>query len=253
MKIRIESHENDIAQSASLLLLEKIKNHTESRPFVLCLSTGASVLKICENLREYVHKQGCSLKNVVVFYAGGYIGFSKSSQAEYFLKIFNDFFSQVDFEDQNIFVPNGYAEDLNLEAQLYEEKIASYGGIDFFLGSLGSTGNLVFNEPGSSLKSRTRVKALMQETVEADSRFFGGDSPLVPRYAITVGVDTIFESKEILIVVTGLQKAFAMKACFESPVSSMNPASMLQFHPNTTFLVDSLAARMLDRTQISVE
>lgn len=245
MKIQLLSNRSAIIKEATQFLIKKINMHTYNNPFVLGLSTGATVLSICENLVEYVQRGDVSLKNVVIFYAGEYVGFSQRTNQYYFSLLNDNFFSKVDLNPNNIYTLNGNAEDLYKECEQYEEKIKSFGGMDLFIGSLGVVGELAFNEPGSSLKSRTRLKTLTIETLKSDARFFYNDISAVPKQAITIGVGTIFDARIILIVAYGIHKAFAIKSCVESAVSEMNPASILQLHDNATVMVDKVAGRLL--------
>ena len=244
MQLKVLLNRHELVDSATKILVEKINNN-QKEYFVLGLSTGSTVLSICEELVRYVQADKVSLKNLIVFYAGEFVGYSKKVQQKYFELLQNNFFSKIDILPQNIYTLNGIAEDLSMECKKYEQKIVELGGIDFFLSSLGSMGELAFNGPGSSLHSRTRLKTLTSETIKADARFFGGDTSKVPSQALTMGISTIYDSKEILIVVYGIQKAFAVRSCLEKSISNMSPASILQMHPKTTFMVDKVAGRLL--------
>ncbi len=241
MNLKILSNREEIVELTVQKLIEHINNNQNH--FVLGLSTGATVLSICKGLAEAVQNKKVSLKNVSVFYAGEFIGFSKSSH--YFERLDQVFLSKVDLQVDNIYTFNGNSEDLKSECLKYEEKIQEVGGIDLFIGSLGEGGELAFNEPGSSLKSRTRLKTLSSETIKADSRFFDNDISKVPTQALTIGIGTIYEAKEVIIVVYGVNKAFAVQSCLEKPISEMHPASILQMHPNSSFFVDKVAGRLL--------
>ncbi len=243
MRLRVLSNRTEIVQQTVQRLIEKINNKEQ---FVLGLSTGATVLSICEELAHAVQNKKVSLKNVIIFYAGEFIGYSKSSH--YFERLDEVFLSKVDLLPENIHTFNGISEDLQKECLLYEQKINQVGGIDLFLGSLGEGGEIAFNEPGSSLKSRTRLKTLSAETIKADARFFDNDPSKVPTQALTIGMGNIFEAREVIIVVYGVNKAFAIQSCLEKPISEMHPASILQMHHNTTFFVDKVAGRLLSNT-----
>ena len=244
MKVKVLLNRDEIIKSAVQKIVDKINNN-QKEYFVLSLSTGFTVLSICEELTRYVQEKKVSLKNVIIFYAGEFVGYSQVKQQDYFKQLQEKFFSKIDISPKNIYTLNGTAENLSLECEQYEQKIKDVGGIDFFLGSLGAMGELAFNEQGSSLHSRTRLKTLTSETLKADARFFGGDIARVPSQALTMGVGTICEAKEILIVVYGVHKAFALKSCLEKAISDMSPASVLQMHPKTTFMVDKVASRSL--------
>ena len=244
MKLQVLLNRDEIIDSATQILVDRINNN-QKKYFVLGLSTGFTVLSICEKLVSYVQEKKVSLDNVIIFYAGEFVGYSQLKQQADFKQLQKKFFSKVDINPQNIYTLDGTAEDLSLECEQYEQKISDAGGIDFFLGSLGTMGELAFNEPGSSLHSRTRLKTLTSETIKADARFFDGDISKVPSQALTMGVETIYEAKEVLIVVYGINKAFALRSCLEKAISDMCPASNLQMHPKTTFIVDKVAGRLL--------
>ena len=154
----------------------------------------------------------------------------------------DNFFSHVDIPPQNINLLNGLAADLAAECSRYEFKIAAAGGIDLFLAGLGEDGHLAFNEPGSSLVSRTRVVTLTEDTILANSRFFDNDVDKMPRMALTVGVKTVTEAKEVLMIVLGARKARALKKCVEDGVSCMWTGSALQMHEKAIVVCDEEAA-----------
>jgi glucosamine-6-phosphate deaminase len=142
--------------------------------------------------------------------------------------MYKHFFSHVDILPQNINILDGTATDPVAECASFEARIARYGGIELFLGGVGPDGHIAFNEPGSSLNSRTRVKTLAYDTILANSRFFGGDTDKVPRMAMTVGIQTIMDSREVVIVATGAHKAFAVQKGLEDGVNHMWTLSALQ-------------------------
>lgn len=250
MRLKILSNRAAIITLATQRIIKRINENTKQY-FVLGLSTGATVLSICEELAEAVQKNTVSLKNVVIFYAGEYVGFSQADKDYYFDRLRHDFFSKVDLQAENIYTFNGKNDNLELECSNYEKKLAEFGGMDLFVGSLGTGGELAFNEPGSSLKSRTRIKTLTSETLKADARFFNNDISKVPKKVLTIGIETISEAKEVLIVVYGIQKAFAVKSCLENAISEMHPASILQLHPNTSFYIDKVAGRLLTNVALN--
>jgi glucosamine-6-phosphate deaminase len=138
----------------------------------------------------------------------------------------------------NVNILNGNAEDLQAECDRYEQLIAARGGIELFLGGIGPDGHIAFNEPGSSISSRTRVKTLAYDTVLANSRFFGGDAAAVPKMALTVGVGTVMDSREVVVIVTGAGKAVALYKCIEEGVSHMWTVSALQLHQRACIVAD---------------
>lgn len=170
--------------------------------------------------------------------------------------MYKHFFSHVDVDPANINILNGNAEDLEEECIAYEEKIRRAGGIELFLGGIGPDGHIAFNEPGSSLKSRTRVKTLAYDTILANSRFFGNDVNEVPKMALTVGIQTVLDvsqsaakepkartdhtkqAREVVIIITGPHKALALQKCIEGGVNHMWTLSSLQLHPHAMIVVD---------------
>jgi glucosamine-6-phosphate deaminase len=155
--------------------------------------------------------------------------------------MWNNFFSHIDIKKENVNILNGNADDLAKECAEYEEKIAKAGGIDLFLGGIGPDGHIAFNEPGSSLQSRTRVKTLTTDTIIANSRFFNNDVNLVPKTALTVGVGTVMDAKEVLIMVNGHNKARALGAAIEGSVNHLWTISALQMHPKGIIVCDEAA------------
>jgi glucosamine-6-phosphate deaminase len=159
--------------------------------------------------------------------------------------MFDNLFKHIDIPGENINILNGLADDLEKECADYEKRIRDAGGIDIFLGGIGPDGHIAFNEPGSSLTSRTRVKTLRYDTILANSRFFGGDMTKVPKQALTVGVGTVMDAKEVLIIVTGFNKARAMREVVEGGISHMWTASILQMHQRGIIVCDEPATSEL--------
>ncbi|KAK0925408.1 Glucosamine-6-phosphate isomerase (Glucosamine-6-phosphate deaminase) (GNPDA) (GlcN6P deaminase) [Friedmanniomyces endolithicus] len=211
---------------------------TPEKPFVLGLPTGSSPEGVYKNLVA-AHKQGeISFRNVVTFNMDEYVGIPREHPESYHSFMYSHFFSHVDVDPANINILNGNAEDLEEECIAYEEKIKRAGGIELFLGGIGPDGHIAFNEPGSSLRSRTRVKTLAYETILANSRFFGNDLSKVPKMALTVGVQTVLDAREVVIIITGPHKALAVQKCLEGGVNHRWTLSALQLHPYALIVVD---------------
>ncbi|OQO07849.1 Glucosamine-6-phosphate isomerase [Cryoendolithus antarcticus] len=155
--------------------------------------------------------------------------------------MYKHFFSHIDINPANINILNGNAPDLDAECLAYEGKIQRVGGIELFLGGMGEDGHIAFNEPGSSLTSRTRIKTLAPSTLQANSRFFAHDPSAVPRMALTVGIATILAAREVLIIVTGAHKALALQKCVEAGVNHMWTLSALQMHARAMIVADEEA------------
>jgi glucosamine-6-phosphate deaminase len=156
--------------------------------------------------------------------------------------MWNNFFGHIDIPKKNVNILNGNAKDLHAECEQYEKKIEKHGGINLFVGGIGPDGHIAFNEPASSLASRTRVKTLTQDTIIANSRFFGGDVNKVPKTALTVGVATVLGAKEVLIIVNGHGKARALRHAIEESVNHLWTVSALQLHPSGIIVCDEDAA-----------
>ncbi|BFI67335.1 glucosamine-6-phosphate deaminase [Yersinia pseudotuberculosis] len=211
---------------------------TAERPFILGLPTGGTPMEAYKNLIA-MHKAGeVSFKHVVTFNMDEYVGLPKEHPESYYTFMHTNFFDHVDIPAENINLLNGNAADIDAECRRYEEKIKSYGKIHLFMGGVGVDGHIAFNEPASSLASRTRIKTLTQETRIANSRFFGGDANLVPKYALTVGVGTLLDAEEVMILVTGHGKAQALQAAVEGSINHMWTISCLQLHAKAIMVCD---------------
>lgn len=213
-------------------------NPTPEHPFVLGLPTGSSPLGMYKELIN-LNKQGTvSFANVVTFNMDEYIGIPKSHPESYHSFMWNNFFSHIDIKSENVHILNGNAENVKAECEHYEAEIQKFGGIDLFLGGIGPDGHIAFNEPGSSLSSRTRQKTLTTDTIIANSRFFNNDISLVPKTALTVGVGTVMDAREVLIIVNGHAKARALQHAVEEGVSHMWTISALQLHRKGMIVCD---------------
>jgi len=170
-----------------------------------------------------------------------YVGLPEDHPQSYHSYMWNNFFSHIDIGKRNVNILNGNAGDLEKECEEYERKIAKAGGIDLFIGGIGPDGHIAFNEPGSSLGSLTRVKTLTFDTILANSRFFDNDMKKVPRTALTVGVKTVLDAAEVMIIISGLSKARALAKVVEEGVNHMWTVSALQLHPRGIIVCDDQA------------
>ena len=219
----------------------QLANPTETKPFVLGLPTGSSPLLVYKELISLCQAGKVSFKNVVTFNMDEYVGIPKDHPQSYYTFMWENFFNHIDIQEKNVNILNGNAPGLKIECEQYEEKIKSLGGIDLFLGGIGADGHLAFNEPGSSLVSRTRDKELNYDTIVANSRFFDNDYDKVPKSALTVGIATVLDAKEVLIIVNGLSKARALRHAVEEGVNHMWTISALQLHPKGMIVCDEHA------------
>ncbi|MBO5671989.1 MAG: glucosamine-6-phosphate deaminase, partial [Alistipes sp.] len=217
MRVIIKDRSAEVAQWAAAYIVEQIKAKAAQtdKPFVLGLPTGSTPL---ETYRELIrlHKVGeVSFKNVITFNMDEYVGLAEEHPESYHSFMWSNFFSHIDICKDNVHILNGNAEDLSAECAAYEAAIVAAGGIDLFMGGVGEDGHIAFNEPFSSLQSRTRIKTLTPDTIAVNSRFFGGDISQVPTKALTVGVGTIMDARKVLILATGRKKARALRHAIE--------------------------------------
>lgn len=214
---------------------------TPEKPFVLGLPTGSSPLGTYKELINLYRNGIVSFKNVVTFNMDEYVGLPKNHPQSYHTFMWENLFTEIDILPENVNILDGNTPDIKAECQAYEDKIKAYGGIDLFLGGIGPDGHLAFNEPGSSLASRTRDKELNYDTKVANSRFFDNDINKVPNSSLTVGIATVMDAKEVLIIVNGYNKARALQHAVEEGVNHMWTISALQLHPRGMIVCDEQA------------
>ncbi|GAL31620.1 glucosamine-6-phosphate deaminase [Vibrio maritimus] len=218
---------------------------TAEKPFVLGLPTGGTPLSTYKALIA-MHKAGeVSFKHVVTFNMDEYVGIDPEHPESYRSFMYNNFFNHVDIQEENINLLDGLADDIDAHCAAYEEKIRSYGKINLFMGGIGIDGHIAFNEPGSSLNSRTRIKTLTEDTRIANSRFFDNDINQVPKYALTIGVATLLDAEEVMILTMGHNKAQALQMAVEGSVNHMWTVTALQMHSKAIIVADDAAQQEL--------
>ena len=247
MRLIIQPDYSGIATWVAYYIAEKINQFspTAERPFVLGLPTGSTPLGVYGKLIELYEGRKVSFKHVVTFNMDEYVGIPKSHTQSYYSFMWDNFFEQIDILPENANILNGNALDLVAECEAYEAKIKAVGGIHLFLGGIGADGHIAFNEPGSSLGSRTRMKTLTQDTIIANSRFFNNDVNQVPKTALTVGVGTVMDAQEVLIIVNGYNKAQALRQAVEGSVNHLWTITALQLHPKGIIVCDESATTEL--------
>ena len=240
MKVIIRNNSTEGSLWAAHHIAEKIKAKAAvtDKPFVLGLCTGSTPIETYAELARMVQAGELSFKNVISFNMDEYVGLPESHPESYHSFMHTNLFSKIDEPKENIHILNGNAEDLEAECAAYEAAIQAAGGFDLFLGGIGEDGHIAFNEPFSPLTSRTRVVTLTEDTRIVNSRFFGGDMNLVPRQALSVGVATVTDSKEVVILAFGPKKARAIHDAVEGPYSHMCTVSALQNHQNGIIVAD---------------
>jgi glucosamine-6-phosphate deaminase len=247
MKLVIHNNYDELSIWAANHIAERISDFapTAEKPFVLGLPTGSTPLGTYKALIDLYQQGKVSFKNVVTFNMDEYVGIAEDHPESYHSFMFENFFNHIDIPKENINILDGNAADLNAECERYEAKIESYGGIELFMGGMGADGHLAFNIPGSSIQSRTRLVDLNYDTIVANSRFFDNDLNQVPKQALTVGVQTVLDSKEVLVLVNGYKKARALQNVVENGINHMWTLSALQMHPNGIIVCDEDATMEL--------
>jgi glucosamine-6-phosphate deaminase len=247
MRLIIQPEASSVAKWAANYIAQKIGNcnPTPENPFVLGLPTGSTPLVTYVELIKLYKEGRVSFKNVITFNMDEYVGIARNHPQSYFTFMWENFFKFVDIKPENVNLLDGNAPDLRMECSRYEAKIKSVGGVDLFLGGIGADGHIAFNEPGSSLTSRTRDKALNLDTKIVNSRFFNDDVNQVPKTALTVGVGTIMDAQEVLVLVTGHNKARALHKAVEGAVNHMWTVTALQLHSHGMIVCDEDATMEL--------
>ncbi len=237
----------DVGQWTAKYIVEKINifQPSEDRPFVLGLPTGGTPLTTYKSLIKYYENGDVSFKHVVTFNMDEYVGIPRDAKESYRTFMFANLFNHIDIPQENVHILDGTAADTVKECGQYEEKIRRYGKIHLFLGGVGNDGHVAFNEPASSLSSRTRMITLTEETRRANARFFDGDMTRVPKQALTIGVGTLLDAEEVLILALGINKAKALYHAVEGAINHLWTISALQWHPCATFVCDEEATSEL--------
>ena len=244
MRLLIHKDYESVCSWTADYIIRRI-NAFSGKPFVLGLPTGGSPLGVYRRLAEACKEGKISFSKVISFNMDEYLGLPSDHPQSYKRFMKDNFWSLVDIKSENTHIPDGMTQDPEKECRAYEEAIKAAGGIELFLGGIGSDGHIAFNEPGSSLNSRTRVMSLNAETRAANSRFFNGDVSQVPQRALTVGIGTVMDAREVLILATGRSKARALQNAIEGALSHWCPLSCLQMHPKSIIVCDEEAAEEL--------
>lgn len=218
---------------------------TADRPFVLGLPTGSTPLMMYKTLIEFYQQGKLSFRHVVTFNLDEYVGLAPDHPQSYARFMQQHFLSQINIPQNQIYQLDGMAIDPVAECQAYEDQIRAVGGIELLIGGVGEDGHIAFNEPGSSLASRTRRVKLSDRTLQSNSRFFDHDIRKVPKSALTIGVGTILEAREVMILAQGEQKAVAVQQAIEGSVNHLWTVSALQLHPQSLMVCDEAATMEL--------
>jgi glucosamine-6-phosphate deaminase len=247
MLVVVKQDHDEVSREAARVISNLLREKPSS---VLGLATGSTPLDLYKELIRLYKEEGLDFSKVTTFNLDEYIGLPPSHPESYHHFMYENLFKHINVPERYIHVPSGMVDvnevhRINRFCDWYEEQIVSCGGIDLQLLGIGSNGHIGFNEPGSSLGSRTRIKTLSKNTRKDNARFFDNDLEQVPKYAITMGIGTILDSKIILIIATGKNKAKAIKDTVEGPITNQVPASALQLHKRVYLIVDEAAASQL--------
>ncbi|WP_119393446.1 glucosamine-6-phosphate deaminase [Salinibius halmophilus] len=242
MQVVILKDAAEVAAYGAKIFIEQVKANPAS---VLGLATGSSPIELYKRVIDANKAGEVSFKDVTTFNLDEYLGLDGDHPQSYRYFMNEQLFNHIDIDKANTFVPDGSAKDPIASCAEYEQKIAAKGGVDVQLLGIGTNGHIGFNEPSSSLASRTRVKTLTQATIDANSRFFAEDE-FQPNLSITMGIGSIMEAKKVVLIATGEGKADAIKDTVEGPLSARCPASVLQMHEKAIIICDEAAASKLE-------
>ncbi len=243
MQVIIKKDYDEMSKEAAMIIVEAIHNKPN---LVLGLATGSTPIGTYQELVK-MHKEGkLDFSKVVTFNLDEYFGIPPTHEQSYHYFMHDNLFNHVNINPMNVHVPSGIASDVASYCQWYEDEIDKVGGVDIQVLGIGSDGHIGFNEPGTSLASRTGIVTLTEETIKDNARFFEKEED-VPRFAITMGVGTIMEAKCCLLVANGAKKADPVAGLIEGPITSQITASALQMHPNAIVIVDEPATSKLKR------
>ena len=245
MLVLVKENYKSICQEAASQIADLIKKKPDC---VLGLATGDTPLGVYKELIRMHNEEDLDFSRVKTFNLDEYVGLPREHRQSYFFFMCENLFNHINIDLRLVHIPNGMAEDIEAECLNYEELIREAGGIDLQILGIGSNGHITFNEPFSSLGSRTRIKTLTDKTRQDNARFFKLMDE-VPKYAITMGVGTIMDSKSIILLANGKNKAKAIAKTIEGPITAMVPATMVQMHRNAIILIDKDASSDLSYIQ----
>ena len=243
MEVIVKDDYDEMSKLAARMIAQVVR---EKPRCVLGLATGSTPVGTYKELIRLHKEEDLDFSQVVTFNLDEYIGLPPEHDQSYYYFMHDNLFNHINIPPGNIHLPPGTDEDIVDACERYEQMIRDAGGIDIQLLGIGANGHIAFNEPGSSLGSRTRVKTLDEETIKDNSRFFESIED-VPRYAVTMGIGTIMDSRRLLLLANKANKAHAISITVEGPVTALVPATIVQLHPHATIIVDKEAASELER------
>ncbi len=249
MRIIVEKDYHAMSKKAALMVASQITLKPNSK---LGLATGGTPLAMYDKLIEMYREDEIDLSEVQSFNLDEYCGLAADHPNSYHYYMYDNFFKEINIKKENIHIPDGSAEDFKQECRDYEESIKKAGGIDLQILGIGSNGHIGFNEPAESLNVATEVVDLTEETIKANSRYFESKDQ-VPKKAISMGMATILKADRIVLLASGKNKAEAIKKTVSGKISTHEPASLLQTHPQVTIILDRDAASLISKEDLSAD
>lgn len=243
MEVVIKETPEEMSKLSAELIAEVVRRKPRA---VLGLATGSTPLGTYKELIRLHKQEGLDFSRVVTFNLDEYVGLAHDHPQSYHYFMWENLFKHININAKNVHIPDGTSKDIPGWCRWYEEQIVKAGGLDVQLLGIGSNGHIAFNEPGSSLGSRTRVKTLDEKTRQDNTRFFRNMNE-VPKYAITMGIGTIMDSRQLILLANGAGKADAIRMTCEGAITAMVPATIVQLHPKATIIIDKQAATKLTR------
>ena len=242
MLVEVLEDYDTMSERAAEIVTAQIQRKPDS---VIGFATGSTPLGLYKHLIHNHKERGLDFSKVTTFNLDEYVGLPPEHDQSYHYFMWEHLFKHVNVSRERVYIPDGTVEDIDYFCQWYEQQIEKAGGIDLQILGIGANGHMAFNEPGSSLGSRTRIKTLTDKTVKDNARFFKHPKD-VPKYAITMGIGTIMEAKNLLLVASGERKAMAVKKTLEGPITAMVPSSILQMHRHAQIIIDEAASSELE-------
>lgn len=247
MEVIIKESYEEMSELAARIIARIVRAKPRA---VLGLATGGTPVGCYQRLVRMHNEEELDFSQIVTFNLDEYVGLPKDHNQSYHRFMWDNLFDKINIVTANVHIPDGNAEDLHAACDEYEMEIDEHGGIDVQLLGIGTNGHIAFNEPGSSLGGRTKIKTLTEHTRQDNSRFFDSIED-VPKYCVTMGIGTIMESSKLLLLASGDNKAEAVAQAVEGPITASVPASVIQLHPDVTVIMDRAAAGRLTRSYLS--
>lgn len=241
MLVLVEEDYQAMSKKAAQMVASLVRKKPDC---VVGFATGSTPLGLYKELIRMHKEEGLDFSKITTFNLDEYVGLPPSHEQSYHYFMWENLFKHINVQERHVHVPMGMAGDIDAHCEWYEQEIREAGGIDLQILGIGANGHIAFNEPGSSLGSRTRIKTLTEKTVRDNARFFSSEEE-VPKYAITMGVGTIMEARQLLLLANGPGKADAIQATVEGPIMAKYPATIVQLHRFATVIVDKEAASKL--------